>query len=136
MSQITSLLNGENINQDWQLTAPQKSLINPGIIEGLKVENNTVSSGEAFVLCNRGNGEKIMVHFTNTENLTISTSGTKKVFIEIHQSNIDDGSQNNTDGTGIGEIKTASSYPAKNFLPLASISNGTITNERKTVKKL
>ena len=42
MSQITALLNGENINQDYQITALAKSLINPGIVSGLQVTNGSV----------------------------------------------------------------------------------------------
>lgn len=71
-----------------------------------------------------------MVHFENTENYTINTSGTKKVYVVIDQAKLDDGSANVVDGSGIASIGTDTSYPSGNYVPLASISGGTITDAR------
>lgn len=76
-----------------------------------------------------------MVYFQNTSPLNIDTSGNKKIFIEIKQENIDNGIINAEDGSYIGVIKSAASYPAKNFVSLASVTGGTITDERKFIGK-
>lgn len=129
MAQITSLLDWENINYDWQKTSLHKALINPWIISGLAVTAGQVAVGEAFIECARSNGEKIMVHFANTSTLNIDTSGNKKIFIEVKQEHIDNGIINAEDGSNIAEIKSEANYPAKNFIKLASIRNGEITDE-------
>lgn len=66
--------------------------------------------------------------------MTIDTTGTKKVWVEIDQAKVDVGSSNNADGTGIGYVETGASYPADSYIPLASISSGTITDEREILK--
>lgn len=63
----------------------------------------------------------------------VDTTGTKKVWIEVPQAKLDDGSLNNEDGTDIATISTGASYPAGNYIPLASITGGTITDERTKV---
>ena len=108
MAQITALISGPNKNFDYQVTALARSIINPGVLSStdLLVSTNSVAAGEAFILCTRTNGQKIMVHFQNTAAVTISTSGTTKVWVGIPQSVIDDGSSNAIDGTGIATIQT------------------------------
>ena len=135
MAQITSLLNGENINQDHQITALARATITPGVISGLEVKDGKVLPGEAFVLCTRSNGEKIMVHFQNTTELTIDTTGTAHIVIEIAQENLDNGALNAEDGSNIGQIKRVSALPTKNFVALASISSGTITDRRDKIEQ-
>lgn len=81
MSQITGLIDGSNVNHDYQLTALANSLINPGVISGLLVSTNSVALGEAFIQCTRTNGQKISIYYTNTAAVTIDTTGTKKVWI-------------------------------------------------------
>ena len=133
MAQITSLLNGENINQDHQITALARATITPGVISGLEVKDGKVLPGEAFVLCTRSNGEKIMVHFQNTTELTIDTSGTAHIIVEIAQENLDNGALNAEDGSNIGQIKRVSALPTKNFITIASIGGGNITDEREFI---
>lgn len=70
-----------------------------------------------------------MVHFQNTAPLNIDTSGNKKIFIEVKQEHIDNGIINAEDGSNIAEIKSGANYPTKNFIKLASIRNGEITDE-------
>lgn len=74
-----------------------------------------------------------MVHFQNTSVLNIDTSGNKKIFVEIKQANIDNGIINAEDGSNIGEIKSAANYPSKNFIPLASVNGGNITDARELI---
>ena len=135
MAQITSLLNGENINQDHQITALARATIMPGVISGLEVKDGKVLPGEAFVLCTRSNGEKIMVHFQNTTQFVIDTTGTAHIIVEIAQENLDNGALNAEDGSNIGQIKRVSALPTKNFIALASIANGTITDRRAKIEQ-
>lgn len=135
MAQITWLIDGSNTNHDYQLTALANLLINPGVISGLVVSLNSVASGFGFIKCTRTNGQEIIVHYVNTAAFTIDTSGTKKVWIWLDQSDIDNGSWNALDGTGIATIQTWASYPAGNYIPLASITGGTITDERVLITK-
>lgn len=71
------------------------------------------------------------MHFQNTAPVNIDTSGNKKIFVEIKQANIDNGIINAEDGSNIGEIKSAANYPTKNYISLASVTGGTITDDRK-----
>lgn len=135
MAQITSLLNGENINQDHQITALARATITPGVISGLEVKDGKVLPGEAFVLCTRSNGEQIMVHFQNTTELVIDTTGTAHIVVEIAQENLDNGALNAEDGSNIGQIKRVSALPTKNFIALASITNGAITDRRDKIEQ-
>lgn len=135
MAQITSLLNGENINQDHQITALARATITPGVVSGLEVKNGKVLPGEAFVLCTRSNGEQIMVHFQNTTEFVIDTTGTAHIVVEIAQENLDNGALNAEDGSNIGQIKRVSTLPTKNFIALASITNGAITDRRAKIEQ-
>lgn len=127
--QRVALINGENINQDYDFSKILESLATPWVVKWLEVQTGKVTAWYGFIEVER-NGTSFFVLFENTENLTIDTSGTKKVFIEINRSNINDWSSNNSDWTGIWEIKTASSYPTSNFIKLASISWWVITDDR------
>ncbi len=99
----------------------------------LAVTTNSVAAGEGFILCTRTNGQKIMVDYNNTSAVTIDTTGTKKVWIGISQSVVDDGSGNALDGTGIATIQTGASYPSANYIPLATIVSGAITDDRQLI---
>jgi len=127
------VLNGNNITQDKDFGAMFLSIAQEGVFEWLAVESGVVRSWIAIIECTRSNGDKIAVVFESTVDETISTTGTKKVFIEITQANIDDWSTNQEDWTGIWSIKTATSYPSWNYIPLASISSSTITDARKFI---
>lgn len=68
------------------------------------------------------------VHITADE--TIDTSGTKKVWIELDQDVIDDPTEVNATMTNVASIQTGASYPVGDHVKLASITSGTITDER------
>jgi hypothetical protein len=74
--------------------------------------------------------EEILVRVEITEAETIDTSGTKKVWLEINQNNINDPALNDANGTTAGSIQTGASYPASNYIPLADIVGGVITDDR------
>ncbi len=72
-----------------------------------------------------------MARVFTTAATVIDTSGTKKVYITIPQANINDPTQNtDVHGEGIATISTDTSYPSSNYIPLASITSGVITDER------
>lgn len=103
---------------------------------GLAVTTNTVAIGKCLIHCTRTSttpNEDLWVVFENTAAVTIDTSGTKKVWIAITQANINDGSLNvDPTGASIGAIATGAAYPAGNYIPLASITGGVITDARPT----
>lgn len=135
MTQKISLLNGENINFDYQITALHRAVIFAGVVgDSLKYENGSVGIGSAFIECERTNGERIMTYFENTEKVAISPENNGKIFVEVAAQNIEDGSLNAPDGTGIASIKTAPNFPEKNFLPIASINGaGGVTDARESI---
>lgn len=131
--QRVALINWENINQDYDLLKIFQALATSWVAEWLEVQNGVVTPWFAFVNVTRDD-ITFPVLFHNTSNLTIDTTWTKKVFIELDQLKIDDGSLNSSNGTWIWEIKTWSNYPSNNFLKLASIDSWNITDERKFIK--
>jgi len=133
------LLNGENINYDKDFTASILENMTGWIIEWFDISGSGASAeieaGKALIECERTNGEKIMIFFENTANIAVDMSGTKKVYIEVDQSKIDDGSSNSEDGAGIGAITTdPSAYPTKNFVKLFDVVAWTPTDDRQVVK--
>lgn len=135
MSQISALIAWKNKNYDYQLSALARFIMNAGVsgTSGLEVTTWSVASWEAFILCTRTNGQQIMVHYQNTAAVTIDTTGTKKIWVGISQSVVDDGSSNAVDGTNIATIQVGDTYPSANYLPLASITDGVITDERSLI---
>lgn len=138
MAQRVGLLNGTNLNQDKDIGTLLDVLTNAtGFIlnGGLAVTTNTVAIGKCLIACTRTSttpNEDVWVVFENTTAVTIDTSGTKKVWVEITQANINDGSANALGGTGIGAITTGANYPAGNYIPLAVITGGSIVDDRPT----
>lgn len=134
MALITGVLNGTNINNDYQFSLAARALLNSGVISGFAVTSGSVSAGEALIEVTRANGQKVLVAVTDLSAFTLDTSGTKKVWIAISQTKVDDGSFNATDGSGIATITTGPSYPVSgSFIKLASISAGAITDDRVTI---
>lgn len=132
--QIVGLLNGKNKNYDYQLTAASLALVNSGILTAgsLQVTSGSVAAGSALVEVTRSNGQKVLVHYQNTAPVAVTTTGTTKIYVLVDQAKIDSGIANAADGTGIGAIASGASYPASNFIPLASVTGGVITDERVT----
>ena len=124
-----ALLNWTNINQDHDISTLYDTLGTPGVISWLQVTSWQVAVGAAWVEVTR-DGETFYVLYQNTAAVTIVTTWTKKVWIWIDQTKVDDGSSNLADGTGIGSIQTWASYPASNYIPLASITWWVITDDR------
>lgn len=128
--QIVWLVNGNSNNADFQFQTAPSSLLNQGTISGLAVTTNQVWVGSALISVT-SNGQTWLITYHNTSVVTIDTSGTKKVWIDVTQSKIDNGVANNEDGTGIAQINTGASYPwSGSYIPLASITGGVITDDR------
>ncbi len=132
------LMNGNNISYDKDFTASILAMLNDGVIDTWLGTSGTgasatVLAGKALIECLRTNGEKVMVFYENTASVTVDLSGTKKLYIEVNQAKLDDGTLNSEDGSWIGAISTGASYPSTNYIPLASITGGVITDARETV---
>jgi len=130
----TTLLNGITTEKDKDYTELGLNTIRPGVITGLEVTTNSVGTGKGFVRVTRTATtpeEIILVRVEITEAEVIDTSGTKKVWIEINQDNINDPALNDANGTLAGTVETGADYPAGNYIPLADIVAGVITDERK-----
>lgn len=75
-----------------------------------------------------------MVFFENTANVGVDLTGTKKVYVLVNQTKLDNGSSNAEDGTGVASIQTGASWPSGNFIKIADVSSGTITDARQWIK--
>ncbi|RKW22421.1 hypothetical protein D8B45_04780, partial [Candidatus Gracilibacteria bacterium] len=131
-----SLINGNGLNLDADLSKYIETLTDPGVIEGFLVENNNIlKPGKAWVKAVRSNGETIFVYVELKSDFSFSlTSG--KLWIELSQEAIDNGLLNAEDGTGIASIKTGPSVPSQNFLLLASMTAGVVKDERNLIPKV
>ena len=131
-----SLINGNWLNLDADLSKHIETLTDPGVIEGFLVENNnTLKPGKAWVKAVRSNGETIFVYVELKSDFSFSlTSG--KLWIELSQEAIDNWLLNAEDGTGIASIKTWPSVPSQNFLLLATATGGVVRLDRTIIPKV
>lgn len=132
----TTLINGVTIERDTDYTAFANAVLRPGVVKGLKVISGKVQSGIGFIKVTRTSttpSEEIILKVELTADYTLDTTGTKKVWIEVKQINVNDPGYNVPDGSGTAEIKTGTSYPSSNYIPLASITSGVITDARVPV---
>lgn len=131
-----SLINGNWLNLDADLSKHIETLTDPGVIEGFLVENNnTLKPGKAWVKAVRSNGETIFVYVELNSDFSFSlTSG--KLWIELSQEAIDNWLLNAEDGTGIASIKTWPSVPSQNFLLLATATGGVVRLDRTIIPKV
>lgn len=132
MAQIAGLLNGSNINYDYQVGVASDALFSArGVcVSGLSVTSGNVGIGYALIKCQRTNGQTVMLTYHNTANVAVTTTGTVKVWVEVSTAKLDSGTLNAVDGTGIASINSGANYPASNYLPLAVITSGTIVDDR------
>ena len=131
-----SLINGNWLNLDADLSKHIETLTDPGVIEWFFVENNnTLKPGKAWVKAVRSNGETIFVYVELKSDFSFSlTNG--KLWIELSQEAIDNWLLNAEDGTGIASIKTWPTLPSQNFLLLASAAGGVVKDERNLIPKV
>lgn len=131
-----SLINGNWLNLDADISKHIETLTDPGVIEGFLIENNnTLKPGKAWVKAVRSNGETIFVYVELKSDFSFSlTNG--KLWIELSQEAIDNWLLNAEDGTGIASIKTWPTLPSQNFLLLASAAGGVVKDERNLIPKV
>ena len=132
MATRTALLNWNVINRDADFSKHIEAVSEPWVLSWLTVTSSSVAVWEAFVKCERTNGDVIYALVYNTEAQSISWNG--DVYIEVSQEIIDNGELGREDWTEISEIKVWT-MPAKNALKLATISSGTVTDKRNMIKK-
>lgn len=129
----TALLTSRNINKDTDFSKYIETVSEPGVIKGLAVSSTKVAVGQAWVPCERTNGETIYALVQNCSEATISGNG--YVVMQIAQNIIDNGG-GNEDGTGIATISVVQTLPTKNYLLLAEISSGNVTDRRNMLKTI
>lgn len=133
MATRTALLNGNVINRDTDFSKHIEAVSEPWVISWFAVSSSSVAVWEAFVKCERTNGDVIYALVYNTAAQSISGDG--DVYIEVSQEIIDNWELGNEDGTEIAEIKVGT-MPAKNALKLATKSWSTVTDARNMIKKV
>lgn len=131
-----ALLNGCKHNYDHDITKLIGSLINGDcVVTGLEVTAWQVSAWYGFIEAIRtATGDSAFVLVSLTEDDTsIDTSGTKKVWIALDQSMIDDASLISENQDNIASIQTGWAYPPTPHIKLAWITDGTISDEREFI---
>lgn len=134
--QRIGVLNGNNITYDHDLAGLVRGLTEWGVIEWGTISWSKVQPVQAVVAAKRSNGQKLMLYFESDEQVSIPSSGTFKVYIEVDQSKIDDGTNNAENWSGIAEIKTWPSVPSQNFLLLAEVAENVVKDERNLIPKI
>ena len=133
MAVRTALLTSRNINLDTDFSKYIETVSEPGVITGFAVTSSSVATGQARVPCIRTNLETIYAFVQNFNSVSISGDG--YVIISIPQ-NIIDNWGGNEDGTGIASIEVVSELPTKNYLLLATIESGSVTDNRNMIPKV
>lgn len=108
----------ENIRSGW-------------VITWLNVSWWSIQPWSALIEATRTSGETLLVPVIIDQAIVVDTTGTKKIYLEIDQDLLDDGSSMESDHTGVVSVQTAGSYPADNFLKIADVTSGVVTDERE-----
>ena len=127
MAVRTALLTSRNINLDTDFSKYIETVSDPGVITGFVVTASAVWTGQAWVPCERTNGETIYAFVQNFNSIAISGNG--YVIISIPQEIVNNWG-GNEDGTGIANVEVVDTLPAKNYLLLATITGGVVTDNR------
>jgi len=126
-----ALLNWKNKNYDRDFSKILEAIAGPGVISWFDIVEGMLQPGKWFIEVTRVDLDTFYCYVENTTEVAVDVTGTKKVWLEVKQANIDDGTLNSPDGSWIVELKTGASYPADNFLKIASVTSGTVTDERE-----
>lgn len=134
MSLRTALINGKNKNYDKDVSKILEALAgaNWGIITGFIPAPGTIGAGNAFVPVTRA-GEIFLVYVEDLASNTVDTTGTKKIWLEVKQANINDGSINAVNGLGIAQFNSGTNWPATPHAKIASVTSGTVTDAREFI---
>jgi len=128
-----ALLNWKNKNYDRDFSKFLEAIASPGVISWLNIVGWVLQPGRWFVQVTRASLDTFYCYVENTAEITVDVTWTKKVWLELKQANIDDGTLNAPDGSWVVELKTGASYPASNFLKIAGIVSGVVTDERESL---
>ena len=131
-----ALLNGCKHNYDHDITKLISPLIDGNcVVSWLEVSTGMVSSWYWFLEAIRETTEDsayVLISLTE-DDTSIDTSWTTKVWIELDQTKIDDGSLINESQDNVASIETGVSFPEYPHIPLSSIDSWVITDERKLI---
>mgnify|MGYP006949694333 CR=1 FL=1 len=131
MTVKVGLIKGNANNSDTDTSAILQAVIgNAGVVlSGMTYAGTTVAMGDAIVPCIRtGEALPLMYHFVLETNTDLGTfNNGEKIYLQIDQTKIDDGSLQNADGRNIGSIVKGTTVPANNTLLLYSKSGGVVT---------
>lgn len=137
MTLVGRILNGSNLSQDAGFQAIPSATVGAGVskdyLNECVVTTNQVATGRVFVEVTRDNvtpNETFLIPIEITAVETIDTSGTGYVYVLVDETAVNDGSTSAEDGTDLASIEVAASLPTKNYLLLATLSSGTITDAR------
>lgn len=137
MSVIAQILNGTNLNRDAGFSSLVSSFLTEGVRSSfgndLAITLNQCDTGMAFVECTRTSvtpNEVFLIPVWVDVPEVIDTSGNGYIIIEVDQTKINDGSANSADGTGVATVKKVAGLPSTNYLELASLASGVITDTR------
>jgi len=141
MTVVSPILNGSNLSRDNGFQAAPTAIIVPGVVKSkdneCEVTTNQVNTGRVFVEVTRTSvtpNQTFLIPVDITAAESIDTSGTGYVIVRVSDTAVDDGSASSADGTDIATIEVVASLPSRNYLTLASLSSGTITDEREWVE--
>ncbi len=135
----TGVLNGgANLNHDYMFNKALSHILSEGVLFSsggeLEVTTNQVASGAAFVEVVRTTttpNETFLVPVEVTANTVVDTSGNGYIIIRMDDDMINDGTLITAqDGSGIATLEKVASLPSSNYLLLATLSSGVITDAR------
>lgn len=141
MSIITGVLNGTNLNRDYHFSVPIGIILESGVQKGfaneIEITTNQADTGVCLIDATRDSvtpSEVFPVVVRVTSPQTIDTSGNGYIIVKLDDAKVNDGSSNAVDGSGIATIEKVSSLPSKNYIVLATLSSGIITDARSYAK--
>ena len=129
-------MNGTNRNYDKDISKIIQTFINAWVISWLNISWWSIQPWYWFVQLTRSSWDVFLSLIEVTSAIAVDVTWTKKVWIEVSQSKIDDWSSNAVDWTWIASVQTGASYPAWNFIKIAWIVSWVVTDERevRTIK--
>lgn len=129
-----ALLNGKNRNYDTDISKILQTLTGSWTVSWLNIVSWSIQPWYWFAEVTRTWWIVFLCLVEVTAPIVVDVTGTKKIWIELLQSRIDDGFPNAVNWTGIAQVSTWASYPVTNFLKVAGVVSNTVTDERKIVK--
>jgi len=132
----TKILSWRNINSDTDFSKFIETVSEAWVIEWFQVSTNKISAWKAWLPYERTTWETVYALIENFDDLTIDTSWTWYVILYIDKNNTEDWTIISEDWTNVAEAEVVEELPAKNYLLIASLSSGVITDERNMIKKI